>query len=135
MRSPSNEPWSLQLYTEFPLWAFYLDKRSGLPKRVWGVGLADGEPRLRTVTATSNHGRDVWERTAADDLDRVDKWPRKIHQLLKSGIIEAPGRFSDPLGFILIYQDHYTGKMRSYMCEGCSSTSNLCAQREGLFVQ
>lgn len=91
-------------YEEKPMWGFYVDAVSGLPKRIYGMCQgADGEWSAHTSSAMLMFNNLTVGGTPLAALTRVDAWsPAHIDRFRMT---PNPGLFLDPLGFILLIHD------------------------------
>lgn len=95
-----------KVYEEFPLWCFYEDKETGIPKRVYGVyWMSDGTYRLRTVACLTLFSNDAINGTSPDSLRKVDRWNEE--QLLGMTLNKGGYAYSDPLGFFHVIEAQY----------------------------
>lgn len=86
------------IYEQYPVWAFYQDKR-GRPVRVFGaIGYeGDNEPRLHTITLRSG-GNSFFTAggVVGGALTAVLRWSPDCLRLIDKS--KSPGLFLDPLG-------------------------------------
>jgi hypothetical protein len=105
-----------KVYEKYPMWCFYEDVNTGLPKRVYGVGwMEDGSYRLHTIACLMLYSNDAIggnkhdvsssllttnepaSGTSPDSLRKIDNWSKT--QLIQMELNRGGSYYADPLGF------------------------------------
>ncbi len=95
-------------YEEYPMWGFYVV--NGLPKRVYGMCVSvdsktkEKEYLAHTASAMLMFVNLTVGGTPLAKLERVERWTPT--QLQRIRLTNAPGYFVDPLGFVLLIEEH-----------------------------
>lgn len=98
------------IYEAYPMWGFYTNHEGSCPRRIYGVctvidtNTGERVPSLHAVTAHLFWNNDVVGGVAARDVVRVERWNDANLSIIDT--CGAPGAFRDPLGFMLVLEEH-----------------------------
>lgn len=91
------------MYLKYPPYRFYISKDGGSCRRIYGVSTdSDGKFVAQAVTAMMMFNNDVIGGVPFEEMKMLDNWGAEKESFLRSGLVQGPGIFLDPLGFLLL---------------------------------